>query len=249
MVVAGCWSTGGTWSSWSRECEGAPAACAVLPDRASTPCRLARRSARGPLHRLAPCKAYVELPLFCRPDDGERIGKDFGMDKPPVTRTWKRGPDNAGSRLRATAGRGAVSAPRRAKPGVFAAWLVVLHFFAALAILWYFGRIPAYVIAAYGAMSPLTFLWYWSDKRSAERGAWRTSESLLHWLELACGWPGALAAQWQLRHKNRKQEYQAVFWFIVVAHVGVLGWLTWSGSLAAAKGSGAFSRSEERRGG
>ena len=120
-------------------------------------------------------------------------------------------------------------------------WLAVFLFFAVLAGLWFFGRIPVYVPAAYLAMSLLTFLSYWTDKVSAERGAWRTSESLLHWLELACGWPGGLAAQWQLRHKNRKREYQTVFWFIVAAHIGVLGWLAWSDVLPTAWRSGAFS--------
>ncbi|WP_272956342.1 DUF1294 domain-containing protein [Cupriavidus necator] len=41
------------------------------------------------------------------------------------------------------------------------------------------------------------------------------------------GWPGALAAQHLLRHKNRKQEFQIVFWATVALHIGALAlWRT-----------------------
>jgi uncharacterized membrane protein YsdA (DUF1294 family) len=64
----------------------------------------------------------------------------------------------------------------------------------------------------------MTFALYWDDKRSATRGAWRTSEAMLHFFELVGGWPGALIAQQAFRHKTRKVSFQVVFWGIVLMH-------------------------------
>jgi uncharacterized membrane protein YsdA (DUF1294 family) len=73
-------------------------------------------------------------------------------------------------------------------------------------------------MAAYGVVSVVAFLLYWSDKRKARADAWRTPENVLHALELAGGWPGALLAQQVFRHKTRKVSFQVVFWFIVLLH-------------------------------
>lgn len=73
-------------------------------------------------------------------------------------------------------------------------------------------------MVAYGAVSGVAFLLYWSDKRKARADAWRTPENVLHALELAGGWPGALLAQQLFRHKTRKVSFQVVFWFIVLLH-------------------------------
>ncbi|AUM69952.1 DUF1294 domain-containing protein [Pseudomonas fluorescens] len=73
-------------------------------------------------------------------------------------------------------------------------------------------------MAAYGVVSVVAFLLYWSDKRKARTDAWRTPENVLHAVELAGGWPGALLAQQLFRHKTRKVSFQVVFWFIVLLH-------------------------------
>ena len=73
-------------------------------------------------------------------------------------------------------------------------------------------------LAAYGLVSVVTFCLYWSDKRKAQSDSWRTPEKILHAMELAGGWPGALVAQQVFRHKTRKVSYQVVFWLIVVLH-------------------------------
>lgn len=75
----------------------------------------------------------------------------------------------------------------------------------------------------YGVMSAIAFLLYADDKSRAKQGRWRTPERTLHLCEAAGGWIGGLIAQQTLRHKNRKQSYQVVFWSIVVAHQ--VGWL------------------------
>jgi uncharacterized membrane protein YsdA (DUF1294 family) len=68
------------------------------------------------------------------------------------------------------------------------------------------------------ALSLVTFVAYRSDKRRAEAGEWRISESMLHLGELAGGWPGAFLAQRAFRHKISKVSYQVVFWMIVLVH-------------------------------
>ena len=73
-------------------------------------------------------------------------------------------------------------------------------------------------MGAYCVVSVVAFLLYWSDKRKARADAWRTPENVLHAVELAGGWPGALLAQQLFRHKTRKVSFQVVFWFIVLLH-------------------------------
>lgn len=59
---------------------------------------------------------------------------------------------------------------------------------------------------------------YWRDKHKARADQWRIPENVLHALELAGGWPGALLAQQVFRHKTRKLSFQLVFWIIVLLH-------------------------------
>ena len=77
-------------------------------------------------------------------------------------------------------------------------------------------------LAAYGVVSLLAFLLYWSDKRKARADTWRTPENVLHAVELAGGWPGALLAQQLFRHKTRKLSYQLMFWIIVLMHLSLI---------------------------
>ena len=76
----------------------------------------------------------------------------------------------------------------------------------------------------YGAVSFVTFFYYAHDKRRAGAAGRRVPEAMLHGLELAGGWPGALLAQRFFRHKSQKKPYQLVFWFIVVVHLAAWGW-------------------------
>lgn len=73
-------------------------------------------------------------------------------------------------------------------------------------------------LVGYGVVSGLTFALYGYDKRQARNNGQRTPEKVLHALELAGGWPGALLAQQVFRHKTRKVSYQALFWLIVAVH-------------------------------
>jgi len=76
------------------------------------------------------------------------------------------------------------------------------------------------------AISLLTFIVYYFDKRRAEKNGPRTPEALLHLFELLGGWPGAFLAQRWIRHKSAKVMYQVVFWLIVLVYETVaLDWL------------------------
>jgi uncharacterized membrane protein YsdA (DUF1294 family) len=70
-------------------------------------------------------------------------------------------------------------------------------------------------------ISALTYFVCASDKRKAQKAAWRTPESTLHFLELLGGWPGSFIAQRRFRHKTSKLSYQIAFWLIVILHQGV----------------------------
>ncbi len=89
--------------------------------------------------------------------------------------------------------------------------------------------IPSELALLYIALSTLCYLMYWLDKRAAGKNAQRTPESRLHLFDLLGGWPGALIAQQQFRHKTIKQPFQVVFWATVVVNIAVVGWLVWSG--------------------
>jgi uncharacterized membrane protein YsdA (DUF1294 family)/cold shock CspA family protein len=98
-----------------------------------------------------------------------------------------------------------------------------LFIYMVVAILW---RPPIWVAALYAMTSAVTFIAYARDKSAATSGSSRTSESTLHLLSFAGGWPGALLAQQLLRHKSIKQEFRQIFWATVVLNLIVLVMLT-----------------------
>ena len=106
-------------------------------------------------------------------------------------------------------------------------------FFTVLATLVYLGYLPFALFGVYLFISAVTFAEYALDKSAAKKNRWRTSENTLHMLSLVGGWPGALAAQRMLRHKNKKYSFQWIFWCTVVLNVtGLIGLLTSGGARA-----------------
>ena len=87
------------------------------------------------------------------------------------------------------------------------------------------AKIPPVILALYIVGSLFTFIMYARDKSAAKKGSWRTQESTLHLLSLAGGWPGALVAQQNLRHKSKKQSFRSVFWVTVFINCGAFIWL------------------------
>ena len=89
----------------------------------------------------------------------------------------------------------------------------------------YLNKLPCWVLFLYLGTSLVTFFFYLSDKSAARKDQWRTPEKTLHLLGLIGGWPGALIAQRMLRHKNRKQPFQVVFWITVLLNCAAVLWL------------------------
>ena len=117
---------------------------------------------------------------------------------------------------------------RRAAP-VFA-----LSFAAALAGAALIGSLSWLFACVYSAASLVTFLVYGWDKLAARSGRWRTRESTLHLLALACGWPGAIAAQRLFHHKSGKKSFLRVFWLMTALNLGGLLYLLWAHGNATA---------------
>lgn len=94
------------------------------------------------------------------------------------------------------------------------------------------GALPVILLAVYFGMSALSYLMYGWDKASAQNRRSRTPESSLHLADLLGGWPGALIAQQQFRHKTIKRSFQFAFWLTVVVNLAACAWLAWSGLAA-----------------
>jgi uncharacterized membrane protein YsdA (DUF1294 family) len=100
--------------------------------------------------------------------------------------------------------------------------------------MWALGRVIAWIqwwilVELVGTIWVVTCVFYHNDKLRAEAGEWRIPESVLHFWELAGGWPAAFLAQRAFRHKIAKRSYQATFWGIVSIHeyVAIDSLLSW----------------------
>jgi len=86
------------------------------------------------------------------------------------------------------------------------------------------GRVGAEWLALPAVLAAASFANYAVDKRRAVARGERTPEARLLLLDALGGWPGGLAAQHLLRHKNAKASYQVVFWLIVATHQAAAAW-------------------------
>ena len=120
-----------------------------------------------------------------------------------------------GRSLRRNSGTRTEGSPRAAAwvAGLFLAGVVLLAAVSPLS--WIVPLL--YVIASLAA-----WLLYAFDKSAAMNRRWRTQEVTLLGVGLACGWPGALVAQQQMRHKTRKLSFQVPFWFTVALNCAAL---------------------------
>lgn len=165
-------------------------------------------------------RAFVHINAFQRgsrrPVDGDMISYLPDVDA--------RGRTNA--RQVRHAGQG-IEAPRT--PSRMPRAALGLAFLAAGVVAAVAALIPALPVAVSVAMSAVSWLMYRSDKAAARREDQRTPEAHLHLVDLLGGWPGALVAQQQFRHKTAKRSFQAVFWATVVINLVAAAWLVRSG--------------------
>jgi len=73
-------------------------------------------------------------------------------------------------------------------------------------------------------LSMATFGVYGWDKAQAKMANTRVPELVLHLLAALGGTPGAFLGMRVFHHKVSRRDFQAIFWLIVAAQVGVLVW-------------------------
>ena len=166
-------------------------------------------------------RAFVHISAFARgsrrPVEGDLVSYLPGRDE--------RGRLQA--RQLKLAGQAATPPRKPSKTPRTAIGLVALLSACTLAVI---GWLPPAIALAYVVASAIAYLMYWADKSAAGRGGRRIPENSLHLASLLGGWPGALLAQQQFRHKTIKQPFQVVFWLSVLANLGVFAWLVHSGA-------------------
>jgi uncharacterized membrane protein YsdA (DUF1294 family) len=79
------------------------------------------------------------------------------------------------------------------------------------------------IVAVYFSMSCIAFVMVGVDKAAAVGRRRRTSETRLHVLSLAGGWPGALLAHGVFRHKTQKRSFQYAFRTMAAMNCMLLG--------------------------
>ena len=99
---------------------------------------------------------------------------------------------------------------------------VFFLFFIALSVI--AKKIPPVLFLLYFIASTLSYILYAIDKSAAKKGAWRIKENTLHFVSLIGGWPGALIAQQELRHKSKKHSFRSAFWVTVIINSSALYW-------------------------
>ncbi len=85
--------------------------------------------------------------------------------------------------------------------------------------MWY----AAAYLGSVAVASVVSFAAYGLDKRRAAAGGRRVPERTLLLLAFLGGWPGAILAMRQFRHKTRKVPFRIAFWVAVVLHVVLVG--------------------------
>ena len=119
---------------------------------------------------------------------------------------------------------------KRREGSSFLSIIFVLIFAVVIFFLVATRKIPMGIATLYFSASFVTFIMYAIDKVAAKNESRRTPESSLHFLSLIGGWPGALVAQYTLRHKSKKQSFRSVFFATVVINLSILVWLVVSKS-------------------
>lgn len=173
-------------------------------------------------------RAFVHVKAFRtgsrRPVEGDLISFEASMDA--KGRANAASARFAGQRVQVSQPRASrPSAPLRRIPRRLLGVLALLATLAAAVVEW----APVAVPLVYGLVSFVSYLVYWWDKDAAGAQQGRVPENTLHLLDLLGGWPGALIAQQQFRHKTVKVSFQVTFWITVLLNVLAAAWLLRAG--------------------
>lgn len=166
-------------------------------------------------------RVFVHISAFPtesrRPDVGEFVSYELRHDEQGrpqalnvtyvVSRSTRRGEERAASLAKTVSG------------------MVAVTFLGGVALAAVIEMLPWWVPGAYIMASIAAYVAYKADKKAAGLGTWRTAEAHLLLVGLFGGWPGALFAQHDLRHKNRKASFQVQYWSTVALNLGLLVWL------------------------
>jgi uncharacterized membrane protein YsdA (DUF1294 family)/cold shock CspA family protein len=101
---------------------------------------------------------------------------------------------------------------------------VAVTFVGILVLLVILGRLWWPVPCIYIITSIAAHYAYKQDKAAAQAGTQRTNEWGLISLGLIGGWPGALIARHQFRHKTKKVAFRVGYWLSVALNVAALAW-------------------------
>lgn len=101
------------------------------------------------------------------------------------------------------------------------AFLISFCFLSGITYLASLNYFPIWIPCIYVAVSALTFIVYDFDKSRAGEDKSRVPEAVLHKLSFFCGWPGALFAQYSLRHKISKTPFILGFWITVLLNLSL----------------------------
>lgn len=179
-------------------------------------------------------RAFVHIKAFQaatrRPLEGELISYATSVDaKGRINATDVR---FAGQRIQS---RVAARVARRGKPPRRIPRIALgTGFLLAMIVLTVLGKLPAALPLGYALMSLVSYIAYALDKDAAGKpNRQRTPEATLHMMDVLGGWPGALIAQQQMRHKTVKASFQAGFLISVMFNLGLFAWL-WRNGVAAA---------------
>ena|SRR5690554_1919680 len=99
---------------------------------------------------------------------------------------------------------------------------IALVYIAGVAYLSLLGRLPIQLWWLVTLLSVITYVFYALDKKAALNNKRRAPEDWLQFLALMGGWPGALIAQQQFRHKTRKISFRIVFYLAVLINIGTI---------------------------
>ncbi|WP_055438167.1 DUF1294 domain-containing protein [Pseudidiomarina woesei] len=99
---------------------------------------------------------------------------------------------------------------------IASAFIVVIAYFGLL------GYLPTQLWWSFTFASVVAYIFYAFDKKAALNNKRRTPEDFLQFLALIGGWPGALIAQQQFRHKTRKRSFRVVFYLAVLINIGAI---------------------------